>query len=76
MVEASHLSSHLYGESIATNCYCPNTRIRWLIFSLCLCSVESASQGTFMTDSLAKHLGLKQEHKELLSITTFGVERL
>jgi len=34
--------------------------------------LDSASQRTFMTDSLAKQLGLKQEHKELLSISTFG----
>ena len=34
--------------------------------------LDSASQRTFMTDSLAKRLGLKPEQKELLSITTFG----
>ena len=34
--------------------------------------LDSASQRTFMTDSLAKQLGLKPEQKELLSITTFG----
>ena len=33
--------------------------------------LDSASHRTLMTDHLAKQLGLKQEHKELLSITTF-----
>ena len=34
--------------------------------------LDSASHRTFMTDRLAKQLGLKQEQKELPSITTFG----
>ena len=34
--------------------------------------LDSASQRTFMADSLAKQLGLKPEQKELLSRTTFG----
>ena len=34
--------------------------------------LDSASQRTFMTDSLAKQIVLKPEQKELLSITTFG----
>ena len=34
--------------------------------------LDSASQRTFMTDQLARQLRLKVEHKELLSVSTFG----
>ena len=37
--------------------------------------LDSASQRTFMTDRLAKQLKLIPEHKELLSVSTFGAEK-
>ena len=37
--------------------------------------LDSASQRTFMTDRLAKQLKLIPEHKELLSVATFGAEK-
>ena len=37
--------------------------------------LDSASQRTFMTDRLAKKLKLIPEYKELLSVSTFGVEK-
>ena len=37
--------------------------------------LNSASQRTFMTDKLARQLMLKVEHKELLSVSTFGAKQ-
>ena len=34
--------------------------------------LDSASQRTFMTDQLAKRLKLTPDHRELLSVSTFG----
>ena len=37
--------------------------------------LDSASQRTFMTDRLAKQLKLVPEHRESLSVSTFGAEK-
>ena len=38
--------------------------------------LDSASQRTFMTDRLAKQLKLVPEHRESLSVSTFGAEKI
>ena len=37
--------------------------------------LDSASQHTFMTSQLAQRLNLALEHKEILSVSTFGAQR-
>ena len=37
--------------------------------------VDSASQRTFMTNQLAQKLNLSLENKEILSVSTFGVQK-
>ena len=38
-------------------------------------SLDSASQRTFMTSQLAQRLNLSLERKEILSVSTFGVQK-
>ena len=37
--------------------------------------LDSASQRTFMTSQLAQRLNLSLEHKEILSVSTFGAQK-